>query len=257
MYRLHDMQRDFSSHVLLESYPIPEGIKANGLAPEQRLAIYRNNTRLGLTEVLRAVYPVLDQLVGEAFFNRLAHFYLSAHPLQTACLLQFGGQFAQLIAEFDAAQGLPYLPDVARLEWYWHEAYHEANSQMLDLSKLSQLDPANHDRLGFKLHPSVRMLASDYPIADIWACNQPDYAADTQINLNQGGCRLVIYRPNFEVEMITLEPADYQCLSALAAGTTLTQAVQQVIGNHPDFEIQTCLQQWLSNGLLTDFFIIG
>ena len=122
MNRLHDTQRDFSRYVLQESDHIPAGIKDNGIAPEQRLAIYRNNTRLGLVEVLREVYPVINNLVGAAFFNRLAQAYVRAHPLQSACLLGFGGQFAEVIAGFQETQGLAYLPDTARLEWYWQSS---------------------------------------------------------------------------------------------------------------------------------------
>ena len=72
MNRLHDTQRDFSRYVLQETDHIPAGIKDNGITPTQRLAIYRNNTRLSLIEVLREIYPVVNKLVGDAFFNRLA-----------------------------------------------------------------------------------------------------------------------------------------------------------------------------------------
>lgn len=255
MHRLHEAQRVFSGYVFQESDQIPVGVKANGIAPEQRMCIYRNNTRLGLTEVLREVYPVVNKLVGEAFFNRLAQAYLSAHPLQTACLLEFGGQFAEVIAGFDAAQGLAYLADAARLEWYWHEAYHEADSEPLDLSALGQLDPADYDRLGFKLHPSARFMVTAYPIAQIWEGNQPDYPADAPIALNQGGGCLLVYRPAFEVEIVSLEPADYQCLTALASGAAFTRAVAQVMDGHPDFQVLAFLQHWLLKGLLTDFYI--
>jgi hypothetical protein len=256
MNRLLEMQRQFSRYVLQMTDSIPSGIRTNGIAPEQRLSIYRNNTRLGLTEALRETYPVVNKLVGEAFFNRLAQAYLNAQPLPTACLLEYGGQFAEVITGFEAAQGLAYLPDIARLEWFCHEAYHEADAGFLQLSSLAQLNPADHNRIGFKLHPSLRLMASNYPIAQIWACNQPDYQADTLIDLKQGGCCLLIYRPAFDVEIISLEIEDYQCLTALATGASFTQAVAQTLADHPDFTVQTCLQNWLHKGLLTDFFII-
>jgi hypothetical protein len=36
---------------------------------------------------------------------------------------------------------------------------------------------------------------------------------------------------------------------------TFLEAVEQVINQHPDFEVQACLQQWLRKGWLTDFVI--
>jgi hypothetical protein len=214
------MQQNFSSYVLQKSKQIPIGIKANGIAPEKRLAIYRNNTQLGLTEVLRAVYPVVNKLVGEAFFNQLAKDYINIHPLPSACLLEFGGQFAELIASLPVAEILVYLADIATLEWLWHQAYHEENRQPLDLSALGRLDATDYNRLGFKLHPSARFLSSDYPIAQIWESNQFDNPTDKLIDLQQGGCKLLIYRPEFDVEIVTLSHAEYQCLLALSARAT-------------------------------------
>lgn len=256
MNRLLETQRDFSRYVLQNSDQIPDGIKANGLTPEQRLSIYRNNTRLGLTEVLGEVYPVVNKLVGDAFFIRLAQAYINLHPLQSACLLGFGGQFAEVIAGFKDAQDLAYLPDTARLEWYWHETYHEADDSPLDVSALAQLDAASFEQLGFKVHPTTRFIVSDYPIGRIWANNQSDSQQEALIDLNEGGCRLLLYRPELEVEIVSLTEANYQCLTALASGLTLIQAVEPIIKAHPDFDIQSLLQHWLLMGLLTDFFII-
>ena len=161
-----------------------------------------------------------------------------------------------MIAGFQETQGLAYLPDTARLERYWHEAYHEADDSPLAVSALAQLDAASYEQLGFKVHPTTRFIACAYPIGRIWANNQSDAQQDTLIDLNEGGCRLLLYRPELEVEIVSLTDADYQCLTALAAGLTLIQAVEPILAAYPDFDIQSLLQQWLLMGLLTDFFII-
>ncbi|MDD5267379.1 MAG: DNA-binding domain-containing protein [Methylococcales bacterium] len=256
MNRLHETQRDFSRYVLQNSDQIPAGIKANGIAVEQRLNIYRNNTRLGLTEVLREVYPVVNKLVGDAFFNRLAQAYINLHPSKSACLLTFGGRFSEVIAGYKDAQGLAYLPDTARLEWYVHEAYHAADDSLLDVPALAQLDAESYQRLGFKVHLTGRFIASDYPIGRIWIDNQCDARQESLIDLTKGGCCLLIFRPELEVGIVSLNYADYQCLTALASGLTLIRAVECVIATHPDFDIQPPLKQWLQMGLLTDFFIL-
>jgi len=256
MNRLHDLQRDFSRFIFQDTGHIPGGIKAGGIRPEQRLAIYRNNTRAGLTEALREVYQVVNRLVGDRFFNRLAAAYIDTHPPQSACLLEFGGRFADMIAGFRDAQALPYLADTARLEWYWHEAYHEADDNALEVSKLAQLDPALHERLAFKIHPSVRFIASDYPIARIWACNQAGDLSNQPIDLHEGACRLLIHRVGMDVEIASLNQAEYLFLSTLAAGLTLTQTVERVMTEQADFDVQASLQHCLLRGLLTDFFII-
>lgn len=253
MNGLPEIQRDFSNVVLHESRQAPAGIIANGLEPSQRLAIYRNNTLIGLTEALRDVYAVVNRLVGERFFNRLAQAYMLDCPPRSGCLLAFGGQLAGFLSDFAPAQGLPYLPDMARLEWYCHEAYHEADATGLDVSLLAGVLADLYGELQFKLHPTARFLASGYPLLRIWQSNQSSYTGDDRINLDEGGCRLLVFRPGLEVEIVQLDEAEYCFLTALNAGVTLVEAVEQGYTANPGFEVQACLQHWLGRALLTGF----
>ena len=256
MNSLHETQRRFTNYALrgLGQDLAAEGIKSNGLTVQQRLAIYRNNTQLGLTEALRNGYPVVNKLVGTEFFNHLARSYIRRYPPKAGCLLSFGNQFADFIAAFEPAAGLPYLPDMARLEWCWHEAFHEADANPLAMSTLAKIDPAAYGKLGFTLHPSARLLASDYPILKIWESNQEDYEGDGRIDLDEGGCHLLIYRPKWDVVIILLPEAEYQFLNLLDMQLTLIQAVEQVTVKAPDFPVQAVLQRWLNSGLLTDIY---
>jgi hypothetical protein len=256
MNSLHETQRYFSHYVLrdLSQELAVNGIKGNGLEATQRLAIYRNNTQLGLTEALRDGYPVVNKLVGVEFFNYLARSYIRRHPPKAGCLLSFGGDFADFITEFQPAEGLPYLPDVARLEWSWHEAFHEADACALDSTVLAMVAPDAYDKLGFTLHPSVRFLASNYPILKIWQANQENYEGVDRTNLDEGGCHLLVYRPELEVNIMSLNDAEYLFLSLLDMKLTLKQAVEQVLMKEPNFDVQPILQQGMMSGILTNIF---
>lgn len=260
MNGLHETQRNFTNFVLRDSgreqtqVQIIPGIKINGLNPEQRLSIYRNNTQLGLTEALRDGYPVVNRLVGAECFNYLAKSYIQSYPPKSGCLLSFGEQFAEFIRDFQLVEGLPYLTDTARLEWFWHEAFHEADAIALDITRLAKVDPNCYGNLGFTLHPSVRFLDSDYPVLRIWQANQEGFEDGGLINLNEGGCLLLIYRPNLEVEIIPLNKAEHLFLNLLDMELTLTEAVEQAIAKDPAFDVQSVLQHWITNGLLTDFY---
>ena len=257
MNALHETQRRFADYVLRDRdlELAAAGIKDNQLTAKQRLGIYRNNTQLGLTEALRDGYPTVNKLVGTEFFNHLARSYIREYPPKAGCLFSYGGNFADFIAQFQPAAGLPYLPDTARLEWLWHEAFHEAGANALEISMLATVKPEAYGNLGFRLHPSARFLASDYPILRIWQTNQDDYKGDSQVNLDEGGSRLLLYRPALEVELIPLSEAEYLFLSLLAMQMTLNQAVEQVLLKEPNFTVQAVLHHWLVKGLLTDFYL--
>lgn len=256
MNSLLETQRAFSHYVLRElgQAIAAKGVIGNGLEATQRLAIYRNNTQLGLIEALRDGYPVVNKLVGIEFFNCLARNYLRRHPPKPGCLLFFGGDFADFIAEFQAAEGLPYLPDVARLEWSWHKAFHEADASALDGAVLARVDPDTYDKLGFTLHPSTRFLTSNFPVLKIWQTNQENYVGDDRISLDEGGCHLLVYRPELEVNILSLSPSEYLFLSLLDLKLTLSQAIEQVLMKEPHFDVQAILQRGLLSGIFTDIF---
>ncbi|MGY6275640.1 HvfC/BufC N-terminal domain-containing protein [Methylomonas sp. MgM2] len=254
MHRLHDIQREFCRSLLSGQAAVSCGIRRNGVEPEQRLAIYRNNTEAGLAEALRNVYPVLDKLVGDAFFRALARDFIRAKPPRSPVLSAYGGDLPEFLASYPGLGALPYLPDVARLEWAWHEAYHAADGKSLDPAALARLDSAAYDSLGFELHPSARLLASDFPIARIWQANQKPGDHDT-IRLDEGGCRLLVFRPDRQIRMWPLDGADYRFLEALARRQTLVAATAQALAYQSDFDLQSALLRWLAAGLLTGFFI--
>ena len=52
-----------------------------------------------------------------AFFGEAARQYIVGHPSLSGDLNDYGGEFAQFLAAYPHAADLPYLPDVARLEW--------------------------------------------------------------------------------------------------------------------------------------------
>ena len=68
-------------------------IEGRGLSAAQRLQIHRNNCRISLTEALKANYPVINRLVGEAFFEAMAAAFISACPPREPRLSAYGAAF--------------------------------------------------------------------------------------------------------------------------------------------------------------------
>jgi len=235
--------------------PLGQQIRANGLSGARRLQIYRNNVFTSLTSALQAVYPVVERLVGEGFFRYAAHEYIRCHPSASGNLHDFGATFAEFLASFEAATTLPYLPDVARLEWYWHEVFHAAGHASLDLAVLATLSPEQYPQVRFLLHPASRLVASDYPVLRIWQVNQNDYAGDQRVDLAEGGVRVLVIRQSLEVQMQPLGAGEYALLRALAAGEALALAYKKALAVQADFDLIACLKQHVRRGTLVDSFL--
>ena len=165
---LGEIQAQFLRAMLETREPPP------GLIRAQRFSVHRNNLHASLIDALRALYPVIERLVGEDFFVAAAGLFAAAHPPRTPVLIEYGEGFAAFLEDFEPARGLPYLADVARLEWLRHAAYHAADQVPLTAASLAGVPPERAGGLTFAFHPSAGLIASPYPIVGIWETNAFD-----------------------------------------------------------------------------------
>jgi hypothetical protein len=226
-------------------------VREDGLAVDRRLQVYRNNSFISLTEVLKATFPVVCRLVGEPFFRYAADAFIRACPPRAPRLSEYGGAFADFLAGFAPAQRLAYLPDMARLEWAINEAYFADDAPALDPARIAALPQERYGALGFVLHPSCRLVASAYPVNHIWQAHQPDGDLDTPIDLAAGGCQLLVQRRGLDVRMTALDAAGHAFLAALNGGRSL-QAAYEAAAIDSAFDLVGALATHLSRGTFSD-----
>lgn len=249
MPRLPELQAAFAAGIFGEDPVAISAIAPGRFAPDQHLQIYRNNVFESLTGALKAVYPVIEHLVGEGFFRFAADSYIRLHPPRSGNLHDFGMHYADFLAGFAPAAGLPYLPDVAHLEWAWHEAFHAADAAPLEARRLADVPAEQQGDLRFTLHPSVRLLNSVYPLLSIWQANQ-DEAEEQIVDLTQGGTPLLVIRRGLRVETETLTPGEHALLRALAQDATLEAACEAAFTAETAFDLAAALQRGIQGGTL-------
>jgi hypothetical protein len=206
---LAELQRDFMA----------------ALAREERGAVdvHRRNVASARRDALAATYPVVRRLVGDAFFGALASRYGRAHPSRSGDLHLYGDALARFAADDPFAAALPYLADVARLEWACHEALHAADAPPLDVLALARVPPERQPAIRFALHPSVRLLASEHPVVALWEANQPE--RDGTPDRIEGADRARVWRDASGVRVRRMEPLAWDFVAALARGASLEAAV--------------------------------
>jgi hypothetical protein len=249
---LREMQRAFAAGIFADDPAVHAHLGEGRFGAARHLQVYRNNTFANLTDALAAIYPVVQRLVGEGFFGYAADRYIRAHPPRSGNLHDFGESFAGFLSAFEPARELVYLPDVARLERAWHESFHAAHSAALAVERLARVPESERPALRFRLHPSVRLLASPFPILRIWEVNQDGCTGDQQVDLDSGGVRLLVHRPELRVEIEALAPGDYALLAALAAGTRLGAACEQALAADPDMDLGATLRHFVARRAIVD-----
>lgn len=251
MSALNKLQQAFAEDLWGNDLQHLQGLILDGRLPAGRLLqVYRNNFRTSLTEALIAIYPVLEQLVGNPFFAFLADRYLRAHPSRSGNLHRFGAQMAEFISRFQPASTLPYLSDVARLEWAYHTVFHAPAADPFVPRMLQSVTPEQYPQLHFNLGPACRRVDSPYPILRIWQVNQPDYPHAPHVALDRGGESVLVVRPQLQVELRRLDLQEACFLQALDQGLNLGDAVDRVLRQAPTFDLQSVLAKHLSSGAL-------
>ncbi|MGB5062201.1 MAG: DNA-binding domain-containing protein, partial [Candidatus Competibacter sp.] len=89
---------------------------------ERRLAVYRNNVRHSLLSMLDATFPVIRELIGADCFTAATLMFVVQRPPRAPALYAYGGELPDFLADFAPLAELPWLADVARLEWARNEA---------------------------------------------------------------------------------------------------------------------------------------
>jgi len=217
------------------------------------LEVYRNNYRGNLHDALSGAYPVIEQLVGEAFFRLLTREFIANYPSRSANLHRYGVELADFVAAFTPAQSVPYLPDMAALEWACHCAYFAEDADALDVAALSRVPPEDYSGLVFVIDPSCHVLRSWYPCAAIWHAHQPGAAGDFNIDMESGPTSILVNRVEDVVRVREISDADADWLAGITAGASLGEATAATLAQYPDFDLQAALLAMTTQGLLTGF----
>ena len=242
-------QTAFAAALLDPDLPPPDRLIAwNGSDPARRFAVYRNNVVVSLVDALADTFAVTQELVGEAFFRAMARVFALADPPKSRLMAFYGESFPNFIAGFPPALGVPYLADVARLEYLRVLAYHAGDVAPLAADELAAAltDTETLPALRMVLHPSLHVLASRFAVASLWGAHQ-GVPALADVVPDRPETALVL-RCGLDVEVLRITPADGAFIAALRDGVPLGGAVQ-VAG--PGFDPAGALGLLLQKGAVT------
>lgn len=235
-------QQTFAAALLDPQQPCPAGlISANGSDPAVRFAVYRNNVLSSLVDALGANYPVVSQLVGEAFFRAMAQLYVQQQPPRSPLLVDYGDDFASFIAAFAPASSLPYLADVARLERLRVKAYHAADCVPVAAAQLAAAlaEPEQLQGLRLQLQPSLALICSAYAVVSLWTAHQGELSlsAVQPLQPEQG----LIVRPQWAVRVQAISLGCAEFIDSLQQGLTLGAAAANGLARDADFDLSASL----------------
>lgn len=246
MLGLRDLQAAFAGILRGDDQPRLEAVVAGDSIPAAaRLRVHRHHIEQSLVAALAATFSTVQAIVGEDFFRAMARRYVAGDLPHQPVLAEYGAGFPAFIADYEPATSLPYLADVARLDWALNLAFHSLAANHLTAADLSSLPPERIAELPLALAPGAGVLRSSYPIDRIWQVSQPG-AADGTVDLGAGGVSLLVLRREDDAAFVQVSEAEEAFLSALGRGETLERAVEVGFRTNDAFDLSTTFTRLLA-----------
>lgn len=226
---LAELQSRFANELLYGESPFnnPCLIDSDVFTPDERLQVYRNNFVIGLSEVLEATYPVTKALVGEECFSGLARKHILSNPLLEGDVSGYGAGFDRTIKLVESVSTpLPYLPDIARLEFAFDSSNRELSKAsprplMQSLEELSTLTNTQQDRVKLHLRTGVSAIDSKFAILSIYGGVMSGKLEGIEIDKPENV--LVFSHRQNQIEYCALSTNAYRLIGSINSGQYLSQ----------------------------------
>lgn len=251
--KLKEIQEEFAKHIYDKTQnKVFDVIDESDIDKNERLEIYRNNVLGNFDTALELTYEVIKKLVGDQYFESLSKKYHQKYRSKSGNLDDYGNYFHRLISSLKKEHQLPYLSDIAKLEWRYHLAYFAANTTPLDTKKLQQVPEENFSELIFKLHPSCHLFSSQYPVFTIWNNVRKNFKKEINIK-NKKGELILIERSHLKTNIHNLSEIEYMFLQNIKKKSTLYKIYETLGKVDPQIAIGLLVNKFVSNGVLNNF----
>ena len=206
---LHKFQTEFKDFIVDEKIG---GVLVNLIANSKmtvnnRFGIYRNNVIQNLTNSLKIAYPKFTILVGDEFFEFVAHEYIKQNLPLSGVLLNYGDNFSDFLIGVKQLEAFPYAVDFAEFEWLQHQCHHAIEDFSLTLSDLAKSlrDDENYVP---KFKSCVKLFHSEHPIEQLWnmCVNQKEEELIQKENY------LLLNKQNQVIEIVNLSYLEFKFL---------------------------------------------
>ncbi|OAH45384.1 hypothetical protein AX777_17395 [Sphingobium yanoikuyae] len=216
-------------------------------------AIHARNVRNSIVAALEQSFPITGHLVGPSFFERVAREFATVQPPRLGWISAYGADFADFLDNHEGAASVPYLADIARIEWARVRATFADEEAGLDLAALASIPPSALIERRVALHRSATLIRSDHPIYLIWIWHQNPSGEDriAEADFKRGGDDILVARTvDGQAAVIRLPPADAAFVAALASGQPLGTAWASALDADEHFDLAAALAELVREGAL-------
>jgi hypothetical protein len=212
MNKLYEFQREF----------ITELLQTETVSSNLGMQVYQNAARVIRHNTLDKIFPCCKKIVGADYFDQLVLEFIAQHQANDSQLSQIGQHFIAFIQAHLAGNLVPYLADLAHLEWLWHQVFHGKNNSK---KKFADYSPSYNNQHIWQQTPHAKLWRSDFALFEIWKMCQPEYQGDYQVQYSDI-CYLMIIAIEDNMHLLNLTSQEYALLLFLQSPQTFKKIAE-------------------------------
>jgi hypothetical protein len=246
MLALPDLQKAFAGYLAGgDGSELALNVRGDSIPAAARLRIHRHHVQQSLASALAATFPTVQTLVGGEIFGAVATAFVAGSLPGQPVLAEYGAAFPDFVRGYGPLQDLPYLADVARLDWALNVAFYSPDGPRLSATALQDMAPDQLVDLTLDLAPGSALVRSTYPIDRIWQACQPD-SDDAPVDLAEGGASLLVLRGGDDATFVALDAAEAAFVAEIRGGATLGVAAEAGLATGRAFDLSKCFGRLLA-----------
>jgi len=213
------------------------------------LGAYAGGYPVRLHEALADTFEAVARYCGDTEFGALARRYTAAFPPKCYNLNDVGRSFARFLRTDRLIHDLPFLADLADLEWKISRAFHAGLLPPADTAALAELTEDQWARVRLELQPGVGTVLSSFPIRSLWAARN---SASPPTQLTAAGAeQVLVYRRNLTVRLELADRHEIRAVRALGRRVPLAVVLEAALRRGaPPKEVGAWPGHWQRLGIL-------
>ncbi len=215
-----------------------------------RLGVYTGGYPARIREALLETFPAVATILGDGSLDSLLHRYLPLVPTRWCNLNSVGQALPDFLGSDRLSEELPFLPDLARLEWSVFECFHARVGAPFDFAIAANWDLDDWASASIGFQPGVALVQSGWPIHALRQARERD-RSEIDVDLVGHPQSVWLYRQGFDVVTEQLDHADARAAHGLLRGESLGDVMDQMKSAVVDAEsVLALFSRFASLGLI-------
>lgn len=221
------------------------------VSASDRVSIYANAYFERILGCLENHYPATRWALGEEWFRDLATAYLIAHPSRHPSL-RFAGKSLPLYLASDSRaepfhRGRPWLPDLARYEWAFVDAFDAEDADTVSVETLQAFEPEAWGSLRFSFQPALQLLDLEWPVARLRTACDAEETWNEEAEVLADACRVLIWRRDEKIYHRRVDSGEGAALGAALEGRSFAEICEEIAERVGNEEAAAQAADWLAD----------